>query len=36
MKKEDIILRQIEFYQVSPAVWNFRCVDDIVHGINLK
>lgn len=36
MKKEDIILGQVETYQASSAVWSFKRVDDIVHGINLK
>lgn len=36
MKKEDLILGQTEAYQASSAVWSFKRVDDIVHGINLK
>lgn len=36
MKKEDIILGQVETYQASSAVWSFKRVDDIVHGFNLK
>lgn len=36
MKKEDIILGQLETYQASSAVWSFKRVDDFVNGVNLK
>lgn len=36
MKKENIILGQVETYKASSKVWSFKRVDDIVNGINLK
>lgn len=36
MKKEDIILGQVENYKASSNVWSFKRVDDIVNGVNLK
>lgn len=36
MKKEDIILGQVETYKASLNVWSFKRVDDIVNGVNLK
>ena len=36
MKKEDIILGQVENYKASSNVWSFKRIDDIVNGVNLK